>query len=426
MARLARVVAAGLPHHVTQRGNFRQGVFLCDEDRSTYLGLLKQYAERANFRLVGYCLMSNHVHLIVVPEREDSLAKALGPAHCRYAHWMHARQHCVGHLWQNRFFSTVLDEAHLVSAMRYVERNPVRAGLVADAAEYAWSSAAAHVTGQDAEGVLDVAYWAERFAPEDWRARLETQEEPAEVETLRDHTETGRPLGSKEFVAELGRRLRRLLEPRRVGRPRKVVEKEEAACRLRCLAEKSGKHVACHWCFVTGISVTGISLVSCHWYLSTVNNVPDFPGSGFVNPYGTRYLFGTDSMTAEPVRTCDPTKGLGKNQFINGSCFAYPTERGLNGPTRLPAIRGPWFFNSDLALFKNFRISDSKKFQFRFNAYNFMNHPLTSYPDGGDNALKLTHNYNENGAPVLANDRFGYADYKFGHRVIQLALKFYF
>jgi len=228
MARLARVVAVGFAHHVTQRGNYRQQVFFCDEDCRTYLGLVQHYSLKAKLHLVGYCLMSNHVHLIVVPEREDSLARALGPAHCRYAHWMHARPHCVGRLWQNRFFSTVLDEAHLVAAMRYVERNPVRAGLVAEAPEYAWSRAAAHVTGRDASGVLDLAYWTERFAPEEWRARLETQEEPADMETLRAHTETGRPLGSKEFVAELGRRLRRFLEPRPVGKPRKVVEKKEA------------------------------------------------------------------------------------------------------------------------------------------------------------------------------------------------------
>jgi len=181
---------------------------------------------------------------------------------------------------------------------------------------------------------------------------------------------------------------------------------------------------------VNGWQVSGITQVQSGVDLAsnvgnlgiTVNNVP---GGDFVNPYSTRYLFGTDDMTVEPVLTCDPTKRLGKNQFVNGSCFAYPT-RGNNGPTRLPAIRGPWFFNSDLALFKNFKISESKKFQFRFNAYNFMNHPLTSFRDGGDNALKLTYNYNPDGAPVLANDRFGYADYKFGHRVVQLALKFYF
>ena len=110
--------AVGRPHHITQRGNYRQDVFLFEEDRSTYLGLLGEYARVAELRIVGYCLTTNHVHLIAIPEREDSLAKALGQAHCRYAQWAHARRHCVGHLWQNRFFSTALDEPHMMAAMR--------------------------------------------------------------------------------------------------------------------------------------------------------------------------------------------------------------------------------------------------------------------------------------------------------------------
>jgi putative transposase len=93
------VVAAGLPHHVTQRGNYRQNVFSSDTDRLTYLGLLREYSQPARLRLIGYCLMTNHVHLIVVPERADSLARGLGQAHCRYAHAVHARLHATGHLW---------------------------------------------------------------------------------------------------------------------------------------------------------------------------------------------------------------------------------------------------------------------------------------------------------------------------------------
>jgi len=130
MSRIARVVAVGLPHHITQRGNYRQDVFGSDADRITYLGLISEYCKPARLRLIGYCLMTNHVHLIAVPEREDSLARGVGQAHCRYAHCVHARRHTTGHLWQNRFYSTVMDETHLLWAMRYVERNPVRAGMV--------------------------------------------------------------------------------------------------------------------------------------------------------------------------------------------------------------------------------------------------------------------------------------------------------
>ena len=221
MSRLARVVAVGLPHHITQRGNYRQDVFCGDGDRLIYLGLISEYCKPARLRLIGYCLMTNHVHLIVVPEREDSLARGLGQAHCRYAHCANARRHSTGHLWQNRFYSTVMDEPHLRSAMRYVERNPVRAGMVADAGEYAWSSASAHLTGLDVTGMLDLQYWTARMSLEEWRSELGVAEEADELAAIRIQTATGRPLGSREFVAALGRKMRRVLEPRAIGRPRK-------------------------------------------------------------------------------------------------------------------------------------------------------------------------------------------------------------
>jgi len=226
MSRRARVVAVGLPHHITQRGNYRQDVFCSDGDRLTYLGLISEYCKPARLRLIGYCLMTNHVHLIAVPEREDSLARGLGQAHCRYAHCVNARQHSTGHLWQNRFYSTVMDEAHLLSAMRYIERNPVRAGMVADAAEYQWSSAIAHLTGRDVTGNLDLPYWAARVSREEWRSELGMTEEPDALAAIRAQTTTGMPLGSKDFVTELGRKMRRVLEPRAIGRPRKRAEGE--------------------------------------------------------------------------------------------------------------------------------------------------------------------------------------------------------
>ena len=131
---MARAVAVGMAHHITQRGNYRQTVFFDDGDRQLYLAVLQENASRYRLRLLGFCLMSNHVHLIAVPEREDSLACALGRTHADYARWLHIRQRQTGHLWQNRFYSCPLDHAHCWAAMRYVERNPVRAGMV----ETAW------------------------------------------------------------------------------------------------------------------------------------------------------------------------------------------------------------------------------------------------------------------------------------------------
>ncbi len=221
MARLPRVVVPGLPHHVTQRGNYQQDVFRCDQDRETYMGLLQEHSRAAHLRLIGYCLMTNHVHLIGVPEAADSLAKAIGRTHCRYAQWAHAREHCVGHLWQNRFFSTVMDEAHLAAAMCYVEQNPVRAGIVRYAREYTWSSAAAHLIGDDPRALLDLRYWGDRFSLQEWQAVLDSEGDAGIREQIRTRTNTGRPLGSHAFLNDVERRLGRKLNARPIGRPRK-------------------------------------------------------------------------------------------------------------------------------------------------------------------------------------------------------------
>jgi hypothetical protein len=134
-------------------------------------------------------------------------------------------------------------------------------------------------------------------------------------------------------------------------------------------------------------------------------------------------ITGSPEISAQPILTCDPRDGLAKNQFINGNCFAMPTP-GHNGSFIMPYIKGPAFFNSDLSMFKNFQMGETKKLQFRISAYNFLNHPLTSFnPAGGDGNLTLTTNPNGKGA---ASPPFGYADYLNGNRTIQLALKFFF
>src|ERR1700692_4697615 len=144
MARFARVVVVDVAHHVTQRGNARQVILSSDGDRVTHLELLRQYSELHGLALLGYCLMSNHVHLIVVPRAAQALAQALKHTHGRSASYWNARNSSSGHVWQGRFFSWSLDETHLWRALRYVELNPVRAGMAQAAAECRWSSAAAH------------------------------------------------------------------------------------------------------------------------------------------------------------------------------------------------------------------------------------------------------------------------------------------
>src|SRR5665213_3379088 len=149
MARMARVVAAGVPHHVTQRGNRRQKVFFCDTDYQTYLSLLAEGCAAARVAVWAYCLMPNHVHLILVPRDEDGLRAALGEAHRRYTREVNFRQGWRGYLWQGPFSSFPMDDDYLLACARYIELNPVRAKLAASARGWRWSSARAHLAGRD-------------------------------------------------------------------------------------------------------------------------------------------------------------------------------------------------------------------------------------------------------------------------------------
>ena len=219
MARIDRVVVPGVAHHVTQRGNRREDVFFSRADRTYFLDLLRQYSAKSGLETVGYCLMTNHLHLVVVPEYENSLARALKPVHLRYAQYINRRKGWCGRVWQERFYSCPMDAAHTLVAVRYVERNPVRARLVAKAEEYPWSSAAGHTGGNidpllsDRHGLLaDIEHWSE------W---LRTGEEREAVERLRLNTRTGRPLGADSFVERVEAMTCRALRPKPHGRPRK-------------------------------------------------------------------------------------------------------------------------------------------------------------------------------------------------------------
>lgn len=221
MARLPRVVVVDVPHHVTQRGNARQVILASDADRITYLDLLRQYSEIHRLSLLGYCLMSNHVHLIAVPRAGQALAQALKHAHGRYAAYWNARQSASGHVWQGRFYSCPLDEAHLWEALRYVELNPVRAGLTPAAGQWRWSSAAAHCGGAVPDTMLEMEYWRKRWTVTAWQTFLAAGESQPNLTALRRCTHTGRPLGSPEFVATLEQATLRLLAPKKGGRPKK-------------------------------------------------------------------------------------------------------------------------------------------------------------------------------------------------------------
>ena len=214
MARLARVVAPGLPHHITQWGNRGQPTFFCDEDYQHYLELMAEWCGAHSLEIWAYCLMANHVHLIAVPQTADGLARAIGEVHRRYTRMVNLREGWRGHLWQGRFSSFVLDEDYLVTAARYVEMNPVRARLVKTASRYPWSSAAAHVRGKD-NALVHVAPLLE-LAP-NWRGLLARVVRKEDIELLRAHERTGRPLGNEEFVATLEKELGVVLKRQKPG-----------------------------------------------------------------------------------------------------------------------------------------------------------------------------------------------------------------
>jgi putative transposase len=213
MARIARVIAPGLPHHVTQRGNRRQQTFFNDDDYLAYLSLMAEWCGKLRVEIWAYCLMPNHVHLIAVPETEEGLARAIGEAHRRYTRRINFREEWRGHLWQERFASFPMDERYLLAATRYVEMNPVAAGMVARPEEYRWSSASAHLAGRD-DRLVTVKPMLDLIS--DWRSFL-TLADDDELDMMKKHERSGRPLGEISFVERLEADMARQLRPAKRG-----------------------------------------------------------------------------------------------------------------------------------------------------------------------------------------------------------------
>jgi putative transposase len=216
MPRLARLVVPGIPHHVTQRGNRRQQTFFSHQDFALYLKLLREWCDKAGTRIWAWCLMPNHVHLILVPSHEDGLRGALGEAHRRYTWHVNQREDWRGHLWQSRFASFPMDEAWLIACARYVELNPVRARLVEQPEQWRWSSARAHLGLAD-DGVTETAPLLDR-AP-DWRGLLDSGLETEAREAIRARERTGHALGDDGFLARMAAAVGREVKPRPRGRP---------------------------------------------------------------------------------------------------------------------------------------------------------------------------------------------------------------
>ena len=222
MARLARVLAVDTPYHVTQRGNARRAVFETDSDRLVYMSLLQECARLHRLSILGYCLMRNHVHLIALPRRLDSMPLVLRCAHGRYAAYLNARRAASGHVWQGRYYSCPMDENHLWTALRYIEHNPVRAQIADQAESYLWSSARVHCNEGYTDGLVYLEMWRNRWSAQEWREFLACASAAGEeAEHIRQYTHNGRPLGSPDFVRQLEQYTGRLLTARKGGRPRK-------------------------------------------------------------------------------------------------------------------------------------------------------------------------------------------------------------
>ena len=225
MARLARIVIPHVAHHVTQRGNRRLPVFFSDADRRDYLGLLADYAKDTGTQCLAWCLMTNHVHLVLVPQDADGLRAMLGEAHRRYTRQINFREGWRGHLFQSRFASYPMDDRHLMLAVRYVEQNPVAAGLVAEAGDWQWSSARSHIAGKRAKDdpLTDLAALT-HYVPR-WRAMLRHGLEAGDVSdegeaialAIEARLNTGRPLAAVDWIAEQEAALGRHLAPQKRG-----------------------------------------------------------------------------------------------------------------------------------------------------------------------------------------------------------------
>lgn len=224
MARLARIVLPDLPHHVTQRGNGRQQTFFGPDDYALYRDLLGRECRAASVEVWAWCLMPNHVHLILVPQDADGLRRALSKVHRRYAGAIHAREKRTGHFWQGRFGAVAMDEAHLAAALRYVVLNPVRAGLVSRAQDWPWSSVHSHLSGRD-DGVITLAPLKARLPGLASLLDGDGGVDEDEVhDRLRRAESIGRPLGNPEFLKKIEATLGRQVLARKRGPKPKQLE----------------------------------------------------------------------------------------------------------------------------------------------------------------------------------------------------------
>ena len=225
MPRLPRVVIPGVPHHITQRGNYRQKVFTTDDDRNRYLEWIFYYSRIYGVQIVGYRLMDNHVHFIAIPKEKQSFSRVFNLAHMRYSQYVNKKTNELGHLWRGRFYSSTLDKEYFKEALRYVDRNPVRAGMTKNAWDYTWSSAREHVGGTPGKLPILKLNTVIGMSEKEWKLYLEEKDHEEHIENLKKNTLNGRPSGSEAFIKSIEVKLKRRIKLLPRGRPFKYAEK---------------------------------------------------------------------------------------------------------------------------------------------------------------------------------------------------------
>ncbi len=218
--RKPRVILPGEPHHVTQRGGRRQDVFFLEEDREVYLDIMRHYTRKFEVEVLAYCLMTNHVHHMLVPPHQDALKQVMQPLNKLYAEKINARMEWKGHLWQERFYSAPVDHEYFWIAIRYIERNPVEKAIVTHASEYKWSSAASHCNFRADHLLSTSTKWQQLLATKfNWYQWLENKDDLTQIEKLRACTAQHLPCGTDAFLAPLEQATGKTLRPRPRGRP---------------------------------------------------------------------------------------------------------------------------------------------------------------------------------------------------------------
>ena len=222
MPRISRAVAVGYPHHIVQRGNNKGDVFFDKRDRKKYLLLLKKYSDKWNSPILSYCLMSNHVHLLTKPFDEMSLYKMMQGITLCYTQYFNRKYERTGRLWESRYHSCIVDnDRYLWTVARYIEQNPVRAGIVNKVEDYDYSSARTHVNGEKNELLGEELFDIMQRA--DYAKLIQTNISKDEIGEIRHYTKVGRPLGNEQFVGQMERELQRKFFLRPPGRPKKEV-----------------------------------------------------------------------------------------------------------------------------------------------------------------------------------------------------------